>query len=295
MHHIISDGWSIGVLIREVSALYTAFVKGMPHSLPDLPIQYADYAAWQRERFSGHRLDELLRFWKDKLSGLTTLEFPTDRPRPAVQSFAGTREVLVLPQTLAAGLEQVCLREGVTPFMLYLAAFSTLLHRYTGQDDIVVGSPIANRPRTETEGVIGYFANTLVLRSDLSGNPTFKELLGRTRQTALSTFSHQEMPFERLVEELNPPRDASRNPLFQVAMAMQNTPRDEIVLPGLVMERAERDDHTAKFDLSLSILKARTEPRLVLEYCTDLFDASTIQRLLAHFQTLLEGVVANRR
>ncbi len=293
LHHIISDGWSIGVLINEMASLYGAFAAGAPSPLAELPIQYADYAVWQNEQLSGTRVDALVGYWKKQLAGLTTLEIQTDRPRPAVQGAAGARETLELPAGFAANVEQICKSESITPFMFYLAAFQTMLHRYSGQDDVVVGSPIANRNRSETEGMIGFFANTLVLRSDLSGNPTFRELLGRVRQVATGAFEHQDMPFERLVEELNPPRDPSRNPLFQAAIAMQNTPRERVSLPGLVMAREIRGAETAKFDLSLSILRAKKQPRLILEYSTDLFDAPTIQRMLGHFQTLMEGALAN--
>jgi amino acid adenylation domain-containing protein/non-ribosomal peptide synthase protein (TIGR01720 family) len=293
VHHIVADGWSVGVLIQEMASLYGAFAAGQPSPLDDLPIQYADYAVWQRQQLSGARLQTLLDYWKEQLAGLTTLEIQTDRPRPAVQGVAGARVALDLPTELASALDAICRNESITPFMLYLAAFQALLHRYSGQDDIAVGAPIANRNRSETEGLVGFFANTLVLRSDLTGNPTFRELLTRVRRTALAAFDHQEMPFERLVEELNPPRDPSRNPLFQVAIAMQNTPREEVGLPGLVIAREHRETETSKFDLSLSIQRARAHPRLVLEYSTDLFDAATIQRMLVHFQTLLNGIVSN--
>ena len=226
MHHIISDAWSRGVLSRELTAFYEAFATGGPAALPALPIQYADYAVWQRERLQGERLDRELGYWREQLRGApAVLELPTDRPRPPVQSSRGGRESLLLPSRLCEAVRALSKAEGVTLFTTVLAAYQVLLARYTGQDDIVVGSPIAGRTRTETEGLIGFFVNTLALRTDLSGDPTFRELLVRVREVALGAFAHQDVPFDQVVEELQPERDMSRTPIFQVSLAMQNVPR----------------------------------------------------------------------
>ena len=293
MHHAIADGQSIGILIREFSVLYGAFVADKPAALPELPIQYADYAVKQHERLQGAYYEGLLGYWKERLAGLATLELPTDRPRPAVQRFVGSRRSAALPSALMDSLRGLARREQVTPFMLHLAAFQTLLHRYSGQDDIAVGTPIANRPTHETEGVIGFFVNTLVLRADCSGEPTFRELLGRVREDALGAFEHQEMPFERLVEELNPVRDTSRNPLFQVSFAWESARADVVNLPGLTTEWEPTDTGTAKFDLTLNVRESPEACRAELEYDQDLYDAGTIERMLGHFQTILEQLAAN--
>ena len=278
MHHIISDFWSFGVMAREIAALYTAFIKGKPADLPELPVQYADYAVWQRQWLQGEALEAQLTYWKDKLGGeLPVLELPTDRPRPAIQTHRGAIESLALPKELTDALQAMSRREGVTLFMTLLAAFKTLLYRLTGQKDTIVGTPIAGRNRTELEGLIGFFMNTIVMRTDLSGNPTFRELLGRVRETALGAYAHQDMPFERLVEELAPERDLSRTPLFQVffnhIVAMGDKAAD---LPGLEAEAVGGLDRESKFDMTLTVLEG--EERLVggFEYNTDLFDVERI-------------------
>ena len=294
MHHIASDGWSMGGFFRELTALYAALARGRPPALPELPIQYADYAVWQREWLQGEELETQLAYWRRQLAGNPpALELPTDRPRPSVQSLAGARRRVVLPRPLADALAALSRREGATLFMTLLAAFAALLHRYTGQDDIVVGSPIAGRTRTETEGLIGFFVNTLVLRNDLSGDPTFRELLGRVREGALGAYEHQDVPFERLVEELRPERSLGRSALFQVLFALQNAPVAPLDLPGLRVQPLELDSGTAKFDLSLQMMAAAEGLRAVLEYNTDLFDAATVTRLLEQLRTLLEGIAAD--
>ena len=292
-HHIVSDGWSIGILWRELATLYEAFLRGEPNPLPELPIQYADYAVWQRDWLQGEVLEIQLSYWKKQLSGVSVLELPTDRVRPAVQTYRGAKESIVLPKSLSDQLRGLSRKEGVTLFMSLLAAFQTLLQRYSGQDDIAVGSPIAGRTRSETEGLIGFFVNTLVLRTDLSGNPSFRELLHRVRQMALGADEHQDIPFEKLVEELHPERDLSRNPLFQVMLAHQNVPRQSPELPGLTISPVEIKNETAKFDLSLSTWEEAEGLRARLEYNTDLYDGATISRMLGHFETLLEGIVSN--
>ncbi|MFB3092706.1 MAG: condensation domain-containing protein, partial [Dehalococcoidia bacterium] len=224
MHHVVSDGWSLNVLFRETTTLYQAFSTGEPSPLPEIPIQYADFALWQRQWLQGEELESQLAYWKEQLDGIPpVLELPTDRPRPAVETFRGAQQFLLLPDALTRSLKALSQREEVTLFMTLLAAFQTLLHRYTGQDDILVGFPIANRNRAEIEGLIGFFVNTLVLRTDLSGEPTFRELLGRVREVALDAYTHQDLPFEKLVAELHPERDISRNPLFQVIFQLFNT------------------------------------------------------------------------
>jgi amino acid adenylation domain-containing protein len=293
-HHIICDGWSRGVLIRELAALYEAFSSGKPSPLPELPIQYVDFAVWQRQWLQGEVLEAQLTYWKQQLAGSPpVLELPTDRPRPSVQTFQGATQSLMLPKDLSEALKDLSQQEDATLFMTLLAAFKTLLYRYTGQEDILVGTPIANRNRSEIERLIGFFVNTLVMRTDLGETPSFRELLSRVRKVALEAYARQDLPFEYLVDELQLERDLSHAPLFQVMFVFGNTPMSALELPGLTMSLLETDSGTAKFDLTLSMRE--TEQGLIgdLEYNTDLFDKSTITRMLTHFQTLLEGVVAN--
>ncbi|MBI2998772.1 MAG: non-ribosomal peptide synthetase, partial [Deltaproteobacteria bacterium] len=293
MHHIATDGWSMGIFFRELVALYTAFSTGKPSPLWELPIQYADFAVWQRQWLRGEEIEAQLAYWKRRLAGLPVLELPTGRPRPAVQTYRGAKQSLILPKSLTGALEAVSLQERVTLFMTLLAAFQILLHRYTGQDDIPVGSPIAGRNRAEIEGLIGFFINTLVLRTDLSRDPTFRELLARVREVCLGAYAHQDLPFEKLVEELRPERDLSRPPLFQIMFILQNTPLEALELPGLTVSPLNVSSDTAKFDLTLSIEQAAGSLATSLEYNTDLFDEATISRMLGHFQTLLQSIAAN--
>jgi amino acid adenylation domain-containing protein len=294
IHHIVSDGWSMRVLFKELAALYEALSTGKPSSLPDLPIQYADFTVWQREWLQGEVVDSQLAYWKQQLGGdLPVLELPTDHPRPAVQTFRGAHHSFVLPQRLSERLATLSQQEGVTLFMTLLAAFKTLLHRYIGQEDIVVGSPAANRNRSEVEGLIGFFVNTLVLRTDLSDDPTFRELLGRVREMAVGAYAHQDLPFEKLVAELQPERDPSHTPLFQMMFALQNDPLPTRELSGLALEPVEIETGTAKFDLTLYMLERELGLQGVIEYNTDLFEAATIARMTGHFRTLLEDIVAN--
>ena len=226
IHHIVADEWSMGVFMRELATLYRAQVQDTPAVLPQLPIQYADYTLWQREWLQGTALEAQLAYWREQLAGApAVLELPSDRPRPPVQSVRGATQRFVLPRALSQALRQLSRQEGATLFMTLLAAFQVLLARYTGQDDIVVGSPIAGRTHTELEDLIGFFVNTLVLRTNLAGDPTFRELLGRVRAVTLEAYAHQDVPFERLVEELQPQRDLSRAPLVQVLFVLQNSPR----------------------------------------------------------------------
>ena len=294
MHHIVSDGWSTGVLYRELSALYEAFSQGKPSPLADLPIQYADFAVWQREWLQGEVLDRQLSYWKEQLEGIpAVLNLPTDRPRPAVQSYRGARQSIELSKELTEGLKALSRKEGVTLFMTLLTVFQTLLHRYTGQDDIVVGSPIANRNRTEIEGLIGFFVNTLVLRANFSDNPTFKELLAGVKETALGAYGHQDLPFEKLVEEIKPERSLSHSPLFQVMFVLQNAPSIALELDGLSVGSVRLAGEATKFDLTLSISQVTEGLGASLRYNIDLFDSATIERMVDHFQVLLESIVAD--
>jgi len=293
MHHIISDGWSMSVLTTEVKALYEAFSLGEPSPLEDLAIQYADYAAWQREWLSGAVLEQQLSYWREQLHGApAVLELPTDRARPSLQSFRGAVESFTLGKELSKSLKELSQREGVTLFMTLLAAFQVLLSRYTNQSDIVVGSPIANRTHAETEGLIGFFINALVLRTDLSRGPTFVEVLKRVREVALGAYAHQDIPFEKLVEELQPERSLSHAPLFQVMFAMQNAPKAALEFTGLKARVVEAKDGTAKFDLSLALEESEDGLAGGVQYNTDLFNSATISRLANHFQTLLEAIAA---
>ncbi|MBN1567730.1 MAG: amino acid adenylation domain-containing protein, partial [Acidobacteria bacterium] len=279
MHHIVTDGWSHGVFLRELRRLYEAFSRDEPSPLPPLPIQYADYTVWQRQWLQGESLERELQYWKNQLHGLAMLELPTDHPRPPIQGYQGSRRPFILPSSLVQSLKDLSRREGTTLFMTLLAAFQTQLHRYSGQSDIAVGSPIANRSRAELEGLIGFFVNTLVLRSNLEGNPAFRELLSRVREVALGAYAHQDLPFEKLVEELKPERDPGRNPLFQVMMVLQNASDIALNLPGLIIEPIREDTATAKFDLTLELEESPEGIAGSFEYNTDLFDAPTIDRM----------------
>jgi amino acid adenylation domain-containing protein len=293
-HHIIFDGWSFGVLQKEMAPLYEHFSSGKPSPLSELPIQYADFAVWQRQWLQGEVLEEQMAYWKRQLADApAVLELPTDRPRPAVQTYAGNTLTSNLPKALLETLHSLSRREGVTLFMTLLAAFKVLLARYCGQQDIVVGSPIANRTRVELEGLIGFFVNTLVLRTDLSGNPTFRQLLGRVRDVTLGAYSHQDLPFEKLVEELRPERDLSRSPLFQVLFVLQNAPTAPLELTGLTLRPLRIERGTSMFDLTLFLYEGEEGLYTTVEYNTDLFEASTIQGMMSHFQTLLEAAVAD--
>ena len=294
MHHIVSDGWSTGILIQEMAALYQAFSSGNPSPLPELPIQYADFAHWQREWLQGAVLQAQLGYWKQQLQGSSPLlELPTDHPRPSVQTFRGGHQSLQLPKAIGNALSALSRAEGATLFMALLAAFKVLLRCYTCQDDLVVGTPIANRNRLEIEKLIGFFVNALVLRTDLSGNPTFRELVRRVREVCLGAYVYQELPFERLVEELHLDRDLSRNPLFQVMFVLQNTSVRALDLPGLTLSPVVADGGTTHFDLTLHMVDTEQGFIATAAYSTDLFDAGRIARMLGHFQTLLEAIAKN--
>ncbi|MCA1568067.1 MAG: amino acid adenylation domain-containing protein [Acidobacteria bacterium] len=295
MHHIASDGWSRGILAGELMKLYEAYSEGREAALEPLPIQYADYAVWQREYLTGEVLAEQLSYWRDQLGGeLPVLELPTDRPRPPMPTYSGAYYQLEFPKKLGAALSALGRESEATLYMVLLAAFDALLHRYTGQDDIVVGTPIAGRNRREVEGLIGFFVNTLVMRTGVEGTATFRELLGRVREATLGAYAHQEVPFEKLVEELHPKRDLSRNPLFQVAFALQNAPTQDLALRGLSMTALDVGSGASRFDLEVHIWEEEDEGLGgFIVYSTDLFEEASIARLHAHYLRLLGGIVAD--
>ncbi len=290
-HHIITDGWSSEVLARELTTLYQAFIAGQPSPLAPLPLQYADYAIWQRQWLQGQVLATQLAYWKKQLAGVSPLELPTDRPRPPIQTNQGATLRLLLPQELHHGLVALSQQTHVTLFMLLLTAFQVLLLRYTGQSDISVGTPIANRSRAELEGLIGFFVNTLVLRADLSGDLTFLDALTRVHEVCLGAYAHQDIPFEQLVDEIQPERDLSRSPLFQVMFTLQNTAQASQDITGLIRNSVEVKQTTAQFDLSLTLSASDRGLMTLAEFNTDLFDATTIERLLQHWQVLLGAIV----
>ena len=295
MHHIVSDGWSMGVLVREVAALYEAFVAGRPSPLPDLPIQYADFAAWQRDALSGARLEGDLAYWRARLRPLpTALDLAADRPRPSVQTFRGGVERVTVPADVANRMRALTRREGATLFMGLLAAFDALLARLASEDDITVGTGLANRTLPELEPLVGFFVNTLVIRASCAGDPSFRELLGRVREATLGAFSHQDLPFERLVEELQPARDLSRNPLFQVAFALQNAPLGGFELPGLSIDPVPAETGATRFDLEFHLWEEAPGGGLdgYLFYSADLFDAPTVRLMAQRYLTLLAAAVA---
>jgi amino acid adenylation domain-containing protein len=295
IHHIITDAWSNSVLNRELAVLYEAFARGVASPLPELPIQYADFAVWQREWLQGAVRETQLAYWRQQLAGAPPLlELPCDRPRPAIQRYEGAYEPLVLSKPLSAALVALSQREGVTLFMTLLAAFKTLLFRYTRQADLLVGSPNAGRTRSETEGLIGFFVNMLVLRTSLSGDPTFREVLQRVRVVASGAYAHQDLPFEQLVEELKPERNLSYSPLFQVAFALRNVPESALQLSNLTITPIQFDAIvTSEFDLTLFMAEEADGLTGAFEYNPDLFDASTIIRMMKHFAVLLESIVAD--
>src|SRR6267142_2069284 len=298
MHHIVSDGWSLGVLVKEMATIYQAIIEHRPVDLAELPIQYADFARWQREWLQGEVLEGQLGYWRQHLAGApAVLNLPVANPRRSMQTFNGGHCFKRLSPAQSAALVALSRREGATLFLTLLAVFQTLLYRYSGQEDLVIGTPIAGRNRAETEDLIGFFVNTLPLRTSLAGNPTVRELLGRVRETALGAYAHQDLPFERMVEELQPERSLSHAPLFQVMFALQNQPKAVFNLPAVKIAPLEREMDFSKFDLTLYINENVDGLSCWLEYNSDLFAASTIERLLGHYEVLLEGVAVdpNRR
>ncbi|HEY4595053.1 MAG TPA: condensation domain-containing protein, partial [Thermoanaerobaculia bacterium] len=291
MHHIVSDAWSLEILLRELAALYEAGAAGRPSPLPELPVQYADFAVWQRRWLRGEVLSRPLDYWRLQLAGAPAgLDLPTDFPRPAVQTFNGAVRSAELP---LAELRAFCRREGVTLFMVLLAGFDALLARYSGQEDVLVGSPVANRNRIETEGLIGFFVNTLVLRLRLGEAVSFRELLLQVRETTLAAYGFQDLPFETLVEELKPQRDLSRSPFFQVLLSLLTFSGELPGLEGLRLSPIEGEHRSAKFDLSLFVVDSETAPGLLVEHNTDLYEGTTVQRLLGHLRLLLLAAAAD--
>ena len=288
MHHIVSDGWSLGVLVDELSVLYSAFARGQASPLPELPAQYADFTLWQRDWLQGEVLDRHLDYWRAQLAGAPPLlELPVDRPRSAAQTFQGGTLTVQIPASVVRDMAALCRASGATLFMGLLTVFATLVARYTGRTDIIVGTPAANRRAAQTDGLIGFFVNTLVMRLDLTGQPGTRALLGRVREVALAAFDHQDLPFERLVEELRPVRALSHSPLFQVMFILQNAPAGRLVLDGLTLTPIRLDSGTAKFDLTLSLTESEAGLEAQFEYNSHLFDRSTIERLAGHYVSLL--------
>ncbi|MGO4263836.1 condensation domain-containing protein, partial [Lysobacter sp. TAB13] len=294
-HHIVSDGWSIGVLVQEVSALYDAYRQGQPDPLPPLPIQYADYAAWQRGWLQGETLQRQSNYWRDQLQGApAVLELPTDRPRPALQSYAGDRVPVRLSAELSAQLRTLSQRHGTTVFMTLLAGWSVLLSRLSGQSDVVVGSPVANRQRSELEPLIGFFVNTLALRVDLHDAPSVADLLAQVKATTLAAYEHQDLPFEQVVEAVQPARSMSHSPLFQALLSLNNTPDGGgLQLHGLTLSQLDSGQQTAQFDLALSLNDNGTALSGSIAYASDLFDRITVERMMDHWTTLLTAMVAD--
>jgi amino acid adenylation domain-containing protein len=295
LHHIASDGWSIGVLFREVGALYEAFAGGKPSPLDDLALQYGDFAHWQRQWLQGEALDAQLEYWKQQLTNAPpSLALPVDHQRPDIQSFKGAREHFKLSSDTAEALKRLSRQEGATLFMTLLAAFKTLMSRYSNQKDVIVGTPIANRRWIEIEPLIGFFVNIMVLRTDLDGNPTFRELLKRVRQTTLDAYDHQDLPFDKIVEALQPERDLSgHTPLFQVSFALQNLPLEFKRIADLTLTLMPIHMQSAKFDLWLAMFETGEELTGILEYNTDLFEQQTILRMIGHFKTLVDSIIAD--
>jgi hypothetical protein len=290
MHHIVGDGWSLGLFFKEFTLLYKAYVESEPSPLAELPIQYIDFAHWQKEWLQGEIFEKQLSYWKERLSNdLPTLQLPADHNRTGEQTFNGAKQMLELPASLLAALKQLSNREGATLFMTLLAAFEILLYSYSGQQDMLIGSPIANRTRAEIEGLIGFFVNILPLRTDLSGDPTFIELLKRVREVTLGAYENQDIPVDKLVEAIRPKRERNRM-LIRAAFAMQNAPRTRLELSGLSIEQIGSDTGTAKLDLSLFMAEREGELLAQFEYNTDLFEAATITAMLNRFQLLLAAI-----
>ena len=294
MHHIASDGWSLGIFMKELGGLYSAFQQGQPDPLPPLSLQYVDYASWQRQWVSGERLQNQLQYWKQQLTGAPpVLELPMDHARPAVESFAGARVEVCLEASLTRQLRELSRAHGVTLYMTLLGSWAILLSRLSGQKEVVIGTPVANRNRAELEELIGFFVNTLALRIDLSAGPSVTELLEQIKGTVLQAHAHQDIPFEQVVDALGPVRSLAHGPLFQVMFGWQNTPSEELELPGLRLQAMDPPTTTASFDLTLSLQESGEEIRGALEYATALFERETAVRYFGYWKRLVEGMVAS--
>ncbi|MGD9488077.1 MAG: amino acid adenylation domain-containing protein [Calditrichaceae bacterium] len=294
VHHIVSDGWSMGVIISEIKALYPAYCLNKPVSLPELPVQYADYAVWQRKWFRGKVLEQQITYWKNQLKDVPPLiELPTDRPRPASRTYRGDHIIFNIEMEKVQKLEDFCLKQDVTMFMTLISVFQALLHRYSGQSDICVGSPIANRNRAEVAGLIGFFVNTLVMRGDLSENPAFTSFLERMKHTILNAYANQDLPFEMLVEAVNPNRALNHSPLFQVMFVYNNTPENAVTLPGLEVSLIDIESRTSKFDIIMNLTETENILQGKLEYNTDIFNRDTMERFIEHFKVLIDGILIN--
>jgi hypothetical protein len=294
MHHIVSDAWSMSLLLNEVTTLYTAFNRGQVSPLPELKIQYHDFAVWQQTYLTGELLAEQVNYWKQQLvDAPVLLNLPVDRPRPAIQSYSGGQQSLMLPAQITDDLNELCRRENLTQYMATLASFQLLLSWYSGQDDIVVGAPIAGRDQIETEALVGFFVNTLVLRTRLSGNPDFREVLRRVRETLLGAYAHQNVPFEMLVETLMPERSLAHSPLFQVVVGLENIPVTAKTNGDLAFEDFPRKLQATHYDLELTIVQAQQGLFTTLTYNTDLFDAATIRRMLNLWHRLSAYLIAH--
>src|SRR5829696_4872100 len=293
LHHIVADGWSLGVFVRELSTLYVAFAAGRPSPLPELTLQYADFAVWQREHLRGERLDALLSYWEARLADLPVLALPTDKPRPQVLDYQGAVVPLALSAELSGGVRELARSCRATPFMVLMAGFVAVLARYTGQHDIPVGMPIANRNRAEAESLIGFFVNSLLIRCDTSGRPTFSELVERVRDNCLDAYTHQDVPFERLVEHLQPERDLARNPLFQVTFQLVNAPTLDGSSPAAAAPALQIQRGSAIFDLAVTLMDGTGAFSGVVEYSTQLFEPATMTRFAGHFKKLLAALVTD--
>jgi hypothetical protein len=294
-HHIISDGWSMGVLVREVEQLYEGYREGREVELEELEIQYADYAVWQREWMRGEVEREQIEYWREQLNGAEeVLKLPTDRERGDKQSYRGENQTFMVGEEVSRGLKELSRREGATLFMVLLSAFKVLLYRYSGQEDIIVGAHIASRTHKEIEPLIGYFANQIALRTDLSGNPSFRELLNRVKEVSLGAYAHQDVPFERIVETLNIKRDIRHSPLFQVLFSLQNAPIQPLEFAGLTLRPGGSGGvGTSKYDLLLNMWESGNVLMARFGYNTDLFEGSSIGQMVANYLTLLGGLSAN--
>jgi hypothetical protein len=294
IHHIVSDGWSHGIITTELASLYEAFTAGTGSVLKPLTIQYGDFAVYQRKWVAESVLAPQLSYWKEMLAGAQpTLDLPLDHPRPAAQSFNGRRELLVLRMDLCRKLKEFSKAIGSTDFVVLVAAFKALIYRYTGQNDVLIGTPVAGRNNAETESLIGLFVNTLILRTEVQGQQRFEDLHSRVKDTALSALAHQDLPFEIIAEELNPERSLKHNPLFQVLFSFQKEPAQDLRLPGFTIERLDFDAGTAKFDMALDLIDSGSQLTGAFEYNTDLFETVTIRRMAGSFLRILEEVVSH--